>query len=243
MKGIVRRLAGLTGFRPMAFGLIVVGALGGQVNQGTVAYFTSTQTSVDNRLVSGSVTLSPLANAAVTQTAPTYLKPGDIVTGALAVTHSGLLDTYYSVAIERAHPASPAATALENALLLTVRTRGTGAACNAANGDYVVGSASVGVPLTAVLHVGHTYTAAASVYNVPAGYLFGNGVDATANSVLTNGSAGARTLGASSAETLCLAMTLPLGSDPGSNSGGDNAFKDTTVNYTLTVKASQQFGR
>lgn len=217
---------------------LVVGVLGMQAGRGTMAYFTSSQSSTNNTFVAGSVTLDTLGTAIDETAAEGYLAPGDTITGQLTIKNSGTIAAYYSVQLAQAHTTVAATQALEGRAKLTVKVLGTGANCTAANGPTFISAQS----LTDVLGNDNGYTDG-NTFVVPAGYLFGNAENHGNNSVDKNGSAGARKLAAGGSETLCFTLAMDVGSAPSDNVSNDNVFKNTTVNYTLVARAAQQANR
>jgi predicted ribosomally synthesized peptide with SipW-like signal peptide len=211
--------------------VVVLGILAAAGSGGTLAYFTSTQTSEGNTFTTGSVTLNPTnftgpvieKNLAATTS---YLNPGDDVFGSLVVENTGKTEAWYSMKIAHVADYTPGTgdTAFEDAAKLTVQTLGTDGTVDAGTHKCTPGADS------AKLQDDKTLTSLLTGI-----YLFG--------SADNDGTGSAQTLTAGSSQTLCFHLELPVGVAPIGNDAGSNAFKDTTVDYNLTAIAVQKTNR
>lgn len=123
--------------RLLLTGMLLVGALGGFVQGGTVAYLTGQAGSAGNRFVAGTVTL--VAGIAGGDTlSVSDLVPGDRFVAGLELQNEGTLELSYSMRTDVV-----AGDALANALSLTIRTK-TANPCSSLDGEVLYGPDTVG---------------------------------------------------------------------------------------------------
>lgn len=186
-------------------------AAAGLTSLTTSALFTDTQMMSATDFTTGTVRISPEMSATPGLTlAAGNLAPGDTTFGAVTVSNIGSLELRYATSLTGANPVAQTAD-LAGELDLTLyaapagSTTDVAASCNATGVSALTAVATrVGLPLTTTALLGSN----------------AQGPDA-----------GDRTLGAQTAETLCVALTLPLETG--------NTFQGTTASVTFTFDAEQ----
>src|SRR4051794_34976353 len=86
----------MTWYRLLLGGVVLLGALTGLVDGGTVASYQSTGSSVSNVFAAGTVDVANSPTSALL--ALTDMVPGETITAPLAVTNSGTLQLRYALA-------------------------------------------------------------------------------------------------------------------------------------------------
>lgn len=167
----------------------------------TGALFTDTDTMSATDFTTGTVVISPAMSTTVALGAPN-MAPGDTSFGAVTVTNSGTLEQRYGVSIAAANAT---AVNLAGELELDMYAVASEASCSAAGVAALTPLASLtAVPTMLTQIIGDTSPGA---------------------------QAGDRTLGSTVAETLCVRVHLPVGTD--------NTFQGANTEISLTFDAEQ----
>jgi len=124
--------------RLLLTGVLVVGALSGFVQGGTIAYFTSSATSAGNQFTAGTVNLAAGVATGDTLTV-SNLVPGDSFSARLTIHNGGNLDLRYAMTTS-----TTGSSALASALQLTIRTKTTNP-CSSLDGAVLYGPGNLNV--------------------------------------------------------------------------------------------------